>query len=476
MELRRSERIRNRKLKEAAVNQERNDPIRNVPEPDGNQEQQKPRSYAIVKAWLGHANIQPPEIFDPDQIRLHESEIGSISEISVSTIDTFSGLSTLLVPRRHQARNVCEDDLRARNIHLLPFPARGRGAAGEFANFKAESPIKITFDQTTDLQKTVEDFLAKARTAAPGDDGYSAIEEMCTEINSWKATVRLPTITNQEFKDGLERFRGMGFSHDSSFRRTILMSLINHSYLKNVFDFSCEAVWALNSTRQLPVVRGPDNTVEAIPNPKPDIAISFRPSSMATDRPSVEIPPKLKSCAEPEQYSDRRFPFLFIETGDGLQENFEMTLLANMYHASQALFNIYTVMHRAGHDAIFFRDVRVFSITINAFDFIARAHRASPREVDDGKTQLEFHFEDIVRERRWYSRDHVCTLVQNILNDYAEPKLLGILRDTVKEVVDEYEEEQDRRWDARLDVLEQLDRGRPYKKLKPLLQELDGGV
>jgi hypothetical protein len=325
----------------------------------------------------------------------------------------------------------------------------------EFRSFLVEKPIEIPFEQTGKLQDSLRDFLRKVDQAPDEENSYDAIEQLCDEISEWKAAMRLAAITNQQFDGDLEHCKYP--SNEAVFQRTVMMSIIDRCHLKDVFDFNCEGHWSLQGTCPLPSTNGPG---DIITGPKPDLAIFFRFGSLVGMDPvsgSVAIPDALKSCINPDNHTLRCFPFIFIEAKKGF-ETIEPAALANVHSASQALFNIYAWMNKARHDEVFFQDVRLFSIAINAEKVIVRVHRAKPVNNGDD-TGLIFTYDDLYPKSKFhYTRDEVCTLIHNILIEYAETKLLGILKRTVETVLKEYKQDLKRKNDATI-------LGRPAKRV-----------
>ena len=77
-------------------------------------------------------------------------------------------------------------------------------------------------------------------------------------------------------------------------------------------------------------------------------------------------------------------------------------------------------MLQTGKEEKFERDVRVFSIVLNAKELSVQIHRASPRTGGN----LAYGFDEL----SWleeYSKDQACHLVKNILDGYAIEELHG---------------------------------------------------
>lgn len=92
-------------------------------------------------------------------------------------------------------------------------------------------------------------------------------------------------------------------------------------------------------------------------------------------------------------------------------------------------------MVRAGHEAIFLRSVREFSIVLNAKDLVVRLHRGEKLST----RALGFRFDEFkVLDR--YTKDDACLLVKTILTDYAAEELHPILKSTFDEIVNQEDE------------------------------------
>lgn len=71
--------------------------------------------------------------------------------------------------------------------------------------------------------------------------------------------------------------------------------------------------------------------------------------------------------------------------------------LANLHNASQALFNIFLWMVRAGQELVFFSQVRIFTFVFNAQDLSVRVHRAYQLPGGD----LSFGFDEFLPLSRY---------------------------------------------------------------------------
>ncbi|KAH9905854.1 hypothetical protein F4778DRAFT_681545 [Xylariomycetidae sp. FL2044] len=393
------------------------------------QTNRKAEAHSRLTSWLEQVrrrDTESAEAFDNDCM-------APPSVLSLNSLTTATSENTVK-PLGNARKKVNREALRTRRVEI------GKPYADDwttrFRKYLVEEPMEIPFNSTTKLQSSLRDFLAKAKKARGCENSYDAIETLCDEINNWKATARLATITNQDFNRDLEHCKDP--SNEAVFQRTVMMSIIDRSHLKETFDFNCEGQWSLQGTYPLPSTNGPGDMVTG---PKPDLAIFFRYDELVGTDPvsrSASIPKELQSCINPDGYLERCFPFIFVEAKRGF-DNIEPAVLANMHSASQALFNIYAWMNRAKQDTKFFTDVRLFSMAINAEKLIVRVHRA--REIVNGdRTGLVFTYDDLYHQPKfYYTRDEACTFVHNILNNYAKQTLLPTLKDAIATVLKEHE-------------------------------------
>lgn len=113
----------------------------------------------------------------------------------------------------------------------------------------------------------------------------------------------------------------------------------------------------------------------------------------------------------------------------------QLAYMTNLHNASQALYNMYTWMVRAGQEAKFFEIVRVFSLVFNAQDLSVRVHRAF--QLADGN--LSFCFDEFSPLAR-YTKDQACLQIKTILTDYAAEELHPALKAAFVEIVSQEDE------------------------------------
>ncbi|KAI0099228.1 hypothetical protein GGR51DRAFT_552106 [Nemania sp. FL0031] len=436
---RRSERIRKQQLDKVSDPPVKRRPLAQPRRRQGNKnydkstphlsqrDSRKKSFYSQLSSWVDRERIERARFLEAAGILEHDdSSIEAASVFSTPTQVTAQNPSTILALERNK---VVAQQPTARNLEIrgvfTDAPLREQWTE-IFETYLVEGKVKIPFKETRTLQKSVNNFLNKVQGAKDNDDSSDAIENLCNDINDWKATVRLAVITNRDFNHDLERCENP--SNEAIFQRTVMMSIIDRSHLKTTFDFNCEGQWSLEGDNALPSAGGPMDVITA---PKPNLAIFFRRQALGRDIWRASIPSDLESCMNPDKYRNRCFPFMFVETKKEF-DSIESAVMANCLSASQALFNIYAWMKRADLEELFFNEVRVFTITISAEKVIFRVHRAVKSISWRGKLEIYYYYDDL--KCGGYTRDELCTLIHNILNEYAETTLLEALKKTVNDV------------------------------------------
>ena len=205
------------------------------------------------------------------------------------------------------------------------------------------------------------------------------------------------------------------------------MPNIFHAYwLDEKLDFNAEGQWNLPNEACLP-----SSLSNKISLPKPDLAMSFKLKSIVVDSKwySDPIPSDLAPCLSPDG-DPRCFPFLFMEVKKAHADLADAER-ANLYSASQALYNIFLWMARAKKKDEFFEKVRVFSFVFNVEKLSVRVHRAEKTEEDNG---LGYCFDELFNLPQ-YTRDQVCLLLNSLLKKYAVEELHPILKETFEIVI-----------------------------------------
>ena len=162
----------------------------------------------------------------------------------------------------------------------------------------------------------------------------------------------------------------------------------------------------------------------------------------------VAVSRDLKIAMSPDDNRQLVFPFLFVEVkkgGNGLEE----AKLKNLRNAARALYNIHRWVEQAKHyknenqDEVTaldksFHETRIFTFAFNATELVVRVHRAeilTPGK-EGASGILAYHFGEFFTNRRGYTRDEICSLFNNILNDYADAELLPWLKTVYGAVLD----------------------------------------
>jgi hypothetical protein len=349
-----------------------------------------------------------------------DQSMESSSSASRTSQGTSDGGSTLKAPKpSNRDKTLSWEKIRLRRIR----DTRTEDEMSEhFKSILNVKPFRIRFKDITPLQSILRDFLQLCEKARPNDNSYPAIEDLSNEISRWKPGVNLVSITNREFDIDVSYCKK---SNEAVLQRTVMTSIIDRWQLHELFVYNCEGQWYLPKIFRLPTrSRGDEVTL-----PKPDLAVSFTLEAFTGTDTSSPFPKEIGSCMRPDGGVGRCFPFIFMEAKRGAHD-LEPASMANLHSASQALFNIYTWMLQAGHQAIFFDRVRVFSIVLNAHEISMRVHRAVLLPTTNS---LSYHFDDIV-SINGYSRDQACLLFRNALIEYGKKELYGILKSTFEEV------------------------------------------
>ena len=227
-------------------------------------------------------------------------------------------------------------------------------------------------------------------------------------------------------------------SNEAIFQRTIMMEIIERDELNENLDFMCEAPWWAE--------RMPSrNDSGRLAQPKPDLAVAFRTTSLLPVNcsfPSLMRLGQLNGHIFAEGMKkgeiDRAFHFFSIEVkGKRGQIGNTEAEYQNLNTAAQALHNIYVIMKEAELEQDFFEEVRFFSVVATAACFELRVHRPTrpdPDDYIDPKYGVRYSFDEVLTVGSDYTKEMASTVVYNILFHYGVGKLYKILR-TALEVV-----------------------------------------
>jgi hypothetical protein len=368
-----------------------------------------------------------------------DPKMESSSSASRPSLGTSDGGSTEKAPKAaNKEKALTWDKLRLRRV---PRTRTEDERSEYFKTILSVKPFRIRFKDIGNLQAILRDFLQRCDKARPNDDSYGAIEDLSNQISRWRPGVNLASITNREFDIDVGYCK---ISNEAVLQRTVMTSIIDRWQLHELFVYNCEGQWSIPKLYRLPTrSRGDEVTL-----PKPDLAVSFTLEAFTGSDTSSPFPKDIGACMRPDGGIGRCFPFIFMEVKRGAHD-LDSASMANLHSASQALFNIYIWMLQAGHEDIFFDSVRVFSIVLNAQEIGMRVHRASP--LPNTTSALSYHFDDIV-SITGYTRDQACLLFRNVLIEYGEKELHGILKATFEEVSrqeDESKEMEERQFQSK---------------------------
>jgi hypothetical protein len=353
-------------------------------------------------------------------IRAHgqrEDSMESSSSLSIPSTNTGDDSSTIRdLNKREKA--VDWDKLRVRRISKM---ATEDVAFKDLKTKLISQPTKLPFKELSGLVESLEAMLQEFRKSRPSKDASSAIEEFKDQFHKWQSGHRIALMTNREF--GMDVNYSMS-ANEAVLQRTVMVSIIDRCSFGDLFSFNCEGQWKLLPDHRLPSTR----TSEHMSLPKPDLAISFRLAALTGSDPWASYPSEIAGCLRPDGSEERCFPFFFIEV-KRCADNLEAAFRANLYSASQALYNIFQWMSFVELHETFWEKVRVFSMDLNAQEIKLRVHRAAL--TDD--QLLCFYFDDVISLTN-YTRDQAYQLVKSVLLDYAKSELHHILKDTFERV------------------------------------------
>ncbi|MCJ1473888.1 hypothetical protein MMC13_002543 [Lambiella insularis] len=237
-----------------------------------------------------------------------------------------------------------------------------------------------------------------------------------------------------------------GTCDEALFQRTIMMEILDRYKLGDHLDYTCESAWTCASMPR----RNGDGRYR-LAKPKPDIAVSFKLDAVMSeaDIPMLGV---LRGCMCPESSkkegsNDRAFTFFSMEVKDSQAKPGEpIANRQNFNTASQALFNIYQFMKKAGREEIFLEKVRFYSAVATPASCYIRVHRAvrveKRRQISDDYP-LGYRFDNVFQsQQKHYTRAEVTGAVKNILFEYGVKILLPILKDAVNEALLKLDDEE----------------------------------
>lgn len=258
----------------------------------------------------------------------------------------------------------------------------------------------------------------------------------------------------------LDQANCLGPSNEALFQRTFMMSLVARHCLiyqrdasrQKLLDFSVEEPW---TCPPMPTRAYYNEEIKFLTQPKPDLAVSFCRHQLIPQFlwNSLPIATRRLACYENQRESGavRVFHFLTIEAKKGLTStNDSVGKLQSLNNASQALHNMYEFFREAGpqHEAIFFSEVRFFSVVASTEGLIIRIHRAV-RELADHPVHgaiapgypLRFEYRDFKKLQAGFDfkRDPVLKTFEKILLGYAQKKLFQLLKKAAEAIVEKFD-------------------------------------
>ncbi|KIX09790.1 uncharacterized protein Z518_00871 [Rhinocladiella mackenziei CBS 650.93] len=384
------------------------------------------KTDSAVSEWLGHLNPAPldqaqasfrydlPLIGHSDPRGESMESSSSLSRVSTTTADDSSTVRDF--DKRDRA--LSWEKLRLRRIFKT---ATEDEKSKDLKSKLVPGPSKLPFREIPEFVGFLKEILGECEKSRPNKDSSAVIEKFKDKFHEWQSDHRLALMTNREF--GMDIRYSMS-ANEAVLQRTIMLSIIDRCYIHDLFSFNCEGQWRLDQRYRLPVT----GRMEHVTLPKPDLAVFFKLEALTGPNIWAPYPKEMAGSLRPDGGPERCFPFLFMEVKRSA-DNLESAFRANLHSASQALYNIFQWMSLVDLNDIFWENVRVFSIDLNAREIKLRVHRAAP----ESDNSLRFYFDDITSLTE-YTRDQACQLVKGVLLDYAKSELYGILKNTFQKV------------------------------------------
>ena len=237
-------------------------------------------------------------------------------------------------------------------------------------------------------------------------------------------------------------------ANEALFQRTLMISLVARHCLiyqrsdtrEQILDFSVEQPW---TCPPMPSRDYDKKKLRCLASSKPDLAVCFCRETVIPDGFWNTMPDSMKRliCYENLDESGRTkvFCFFTIEAKKSLTSPGNRTALhQNLNNASQALHNMFEIFRDAGHEEIYFREVRFFSVVASSEGLLVRVHRAMKvRRKEDlimknrPDYPLSFEFRECATFAKGFNfeREKVLHTFERILHGYAVQKLLPLLQD-----------------------------------------------
>lgn len=254
------------------------------------------------------------------------------------------------------------------------------------------------------------------------------------------------------------------------FQRTVMMSMVNrHRFIygkEGVLDFAVERPW---SCLPMPTRALRESDGQHLPQPKPDIAIAFRTTALMERGSYFYLPKPLRNviCYEgkAKAHQKRAFHFFMIESKNTYKSILDPGSQYQILNsASQSLHNMFEFFNEAGpeHLAKFFRQVRVFTAVSTTEGIIIRIHRAclakefrkEPTHQDSSEPQfpilpsygLQFEYDIYFKGTADdFTYEKVSAVLESIMINYGTKRLLRLLQDAAKDVIEKFTAQQQHR-------------------------------
>ena len=318
-------------------------------------------------------------------------------------------------------KKLTDDKLRTRRVMLKP----EKDPRLEYLEslIRTELPA-LSLSEAPGLKVILDQHVKQLKKNRPSSY-YDFVDRLCLDLDRNKKEVGYPIILSAYFE---ELQRKCADQNEAMLQRTVMINTFHTYWLNETLDYNTEGIWSLPRDVCLPsTIR---NTVRM---PKPDLAMSFKMSTLTTDADGADpIPPGIAPCLYPDG-GFRCFPFLFMEVKKAGADLIDAER-DNLYNASQALYNIYQWMKEASEEDAFFDKVRVLSFVFNVKELNVRVHRAARSSSSTTKGALRFVFDELYVLPR-YTRDQACLLLNSLLENYAIKELHPILKRAFAAVV-----------------------------------------
>ena len=289
---------------------------------------------------------------------------------------------------------------------------------------------KVPSESTQTLDVVIES-LKQVISSIAGDskeEFYPWLDGLRYQLDKSANLTFHPFIHQRYFKHQIQKCKGR---NEHLLQRTVMMSIFQPYWLPSIFDFNVEGQWQHDenagpfaSTSQKGVLTEPQKKLGLISRPKPDMTFAFSHETFMSLAEEARLPMDLRLAMMPDD-SDQVFPFLFIEVKKGLND-IEEAKLKNLNSAARALYNIQRWFRSAESNdesqdwKVSFLKIRVFTFAFNADNLVVRTHRAELESLSQENPL--FFFEEMFSQHP-YTSNHISTLFNNILNDYAAKDL-----------------------------------------------------